>query len=186
MHSVAPPRPVVSARGPPTDRSIQRRCPIGRLCRIRYAHSLHFFVPTQRSKSAKVPTGRVPRCSVNLHTSMRNLTRVLCSTATSLRGLLFAAVCIALEGCSGGSPSREPPIDPDAARTQIRQLIPASVQNRDGWAIDMFGAFEALEIKPTTPNICAVIAVAQQESGFQADPVVPGLPAKARDEIDAR
>lgn len=91
-----------------------------------------------------------------------------------------------LTGCSGSAPSREPPIDPDAARTQIRQLIPASVPNREGWAIDMFTAFESLEIRPTTRNICAVIAVTQQESGFQVDPPVPGLPAMARREIDSR
>lgn len=50
----------------------------------------------------------------------------------------------------------------------------------------MFAAFEALEVQPTTRNICAVVAVVQQESGFQVDPVVPGLPAMARKEIDER
>src|SRR3954447_11379606 len=93
---------------------------------------------------------------------------------------------VLLGGCSGSIPNREPPIDPDAARAQIRQLIPASIPNREGWAIDMFAAFEALEIRPSTQNICAVVAVAQQESGFQADPQVAGLPAMARREIDSR
>ncbi|MFL6548421.1 MAG: DUF1615 domain-containing protein [Povalibacter sp.] len=93
---------------------------------------------------------------------------------------------VLLGGCSGSIPNREPPIDPDAARAQIRQLIPASIPNREGWAIDMFAAFEALEIRPSSQNICAVIAVAQQESGFQADPQVAGLPAMARREIDSR
>ena len=50
----------------------------------------------------------------------------------------------------------------------------------------MFAAFEALDVRPDTHNICAVVAVIQQESGFQVDPVVPGLPALARKEIDAR
>ena len=58
--------------------------------------------------------------------------------------------------------------------------------NRDGWAVDIFAAFEALSIRPTPENICAVIAVTEQESTFQANPSVPGLPAIARREIDSR
>ncbi|MET0216057.1 MAG: DUF1615 domain-containing protein [Vicinamibacterales bacterium] len=77
-------------------------------------------------------------------------------------------------------------MDPDVARADIRARIPATVANRDGWAIDMFAAFEALEVRPTSRNICAVVAVTQQESGFQVDPLVPGLPAMARREIDER
>ena len=50
----------------------------------------------------------------------------------------------------------------------------------------MFAAFEALEVRPTPRNICAVVAVIQQETGFQVDPAVPGLPAMARREIDER
>src|SRR4051812_25212916 len=90
-----------------------------------------------------------------------------------------------LAGC-GSVPPRAPPVDPDVARAEIRERIPATVANRDGWAIDMFAAFEALDVRPTARNTCAVIAVIQQESGFQVDPVVPGLPAMARREIDER
>jgi hypothetical protein len=60
------------------------------------------------------------------------------------------------------------------------------VKNREGWAVDIFAAFEALSIRPTSENMCAVIAVTEQESTFQANPPVPGLPAIARREIDAR
>jgi hypothetical protein len=91
-----------------------------------------------------------------------------------------------LLGACSSTPPREPPIDPDLARAEIGARIPASVANRDGWAIDMFAAFEALEVRPTARNICAVVAVIQQESGFQVDPVVPGLPTLARREIDER
>ena len=90
-----------------------------------------------------------------------------------------------LVGC-GSAPPREPPIDPDLARAQIRERIPATVANREGWAIDMFAAFEALDVRPTARNICAAVAVVQQESGFQVDPAVPGLPTLARREIDER
>lgn len=99
--------------------------------------------------------------------------------------LLFSLVAgMILAGCV--SQNRTAPVDPDAARAQIAKLIPAKVAARDGWAVDIFAAFESLEIAPTRENACAVIAVAQQESRFQADPSVPGLPGIARREIDAR
>jgi hypothetical protein len=102
----------------------------------------------------------------------------------ALPALLILATLL-LGACSS-TPPREPPIDPDVARAEIRARIPPAVANRDGWAIDMFMAFEALEVRPTARNICAVVAVIQQETGFQVDPAVPGLPAMARREIDAR
>jgi len=99
--------------------------------------------------------------------------------------VLLAFATLLLAGCSS-APPRERPIDPDVAREKIRARISPAVANRDGWVIDMFAAFEALEVQPDAHNICAVVAVIQQESGFQVDPVVPGLPAMARREIDER
>jgi hypothetical protein len=49
----------------------------------------------------------------------------------------------------------------------------------------MFAAFEAPEVRPTPRNICAAVAVIQQESGFRSIGSA-GLPAMARREIDAR
>ena len=43
-----------------------------------------------------------------------------------------------------------------------------------------------MTITPTRENICAVVAVIEQESGFRVDPVIPGLGAIARKEIDKR
>lgn len=103
----------------------------------------------------------------------------------SIRPALGALVTLLLAGC-GSAPPREPPVDPDVARADIRAHIPPAVANREGWAIDMFAAFEALGVRADTHNICAVVAVVQQESGFQVDPAVPGLPGMARREIDER
>ena len=104
-------------------------------------------------------------------------------------GLFRAAIVLAafalLAAC--GSPRvSEPPIDPDVVRADISKRLPAAAKNRDGWAIDIFAALEALSIKPTPQNICAVIAVTEQESTFQVNPPVPGLPDIARSEIDSR
>lgn len=98
--------------------------------------------------------------------------------------LLLAAVAT-ISACTNPQ-LREPPIDPDVARAEIAKRIPPKIGNREAWAIDIFAAFEALSIRPTTEHICAVIAVTEQESTFQASPPVPGLPGIARREIDSR
>jgi hypothetical protein len=100
------------------------------------------------------------------------------------RSLVLAGIAL-MSACT--SPElREPPIDPDVARAEIAKRMPPKIANRDGWAIDIFAAFEALSIRPTTEHICAVIAVTEQESTFQVNPPVPGLPAIAQREIENR
>jgi hypothetical protein len=101
-------------------------------------------------------------------------------------GAVAISLCMSLIASCMNPPVREPAIDPDVARAEIARRISPSVKNREGWAIDIFAAFEALSIRPTSENICGVIAVTEQESTFQASPPVPGLPAIARREIDAR
>lgn len=105
-------------------------------------------------------------------------------TSRSALSVVLAALAT-LAACTNPQ-LREPPVDPDIARAEIVKHIPAKVSNREAWAVDIFAAFEALSIRPTTENICAVIAVTEQESTFQANPTVPGLPAIARREIDSR
>lgn len=50
----------------------------------------------------------------------------------------------------------------------------------------MYGAFTSLTVTPSRENICAVVAVIEQESGFRVDPVIPGLGGIARKEIESR
>lgn len=64
--------------------------------------------------------------------------------------------------------------------------MPATVRDREAWATDITAAFAALEIEPTTSNLCATLAVTEQESTYTADPAVPGLGRIARAEIDRR
>jgi len=107
-----------------------------------------------------------------------------CSKRSLVRSLVLAGTLL-VSACTNPA-LREPPIDPDVARAEIAKRLPAKVSNRSAWALDIFAAFEALSIRPTTDNICAVVAVAEQESMFQVDPPVAGLPAIARREIDSR
>jgi len=100
------------------------------------------------------------------------------------RSGLFAA-CALLGACTS-APPRAPAVDADAARVRIERLLPPKAANRTGWAVDIYAALEALDISPTAANVCAVVAVAEQESSLRADPPVAGLPAIARREIEAR
>jgi len=114
------------------------------------------------------------RTKSSLASSKRSIVR-----SVVLAGTLWVSACT--------NPAlREPPIDPDVARAEIAKHLPAKVGNREAWAVDIFAAFEALSIRPTTENICAVVAVSEQESTFQVNPPVPGLAAIARREIDSR
>ncbi len=65
-------------------------------------------------------------------------------------------------------------------------MSPAAARHSDraGWATDIYAAFATQDIAATPENICAVLAVTEQESTFRADPPVPGLAAIAWQEID--
>jgi hypothetical protein len=99
---------------------------------------------------------------------------------------LLLAVALLLGGCASQRTQETPPRSPAQVRAQIVRLMPAGAGDREGWATDIQAAFAAQDIAPTTANLCAVLAVAEQESGFQVDPVVPGLAKIARQEIDRR
>ena len=49
------------------------------------------------------------------------------------------------------------------------------IQEADGWAADLLDVMQAQSIAPSRENVCAAIAVIDQESNFNANPVVPGL-----------
>ena len=101
---------------------------------------------------------------------------------------LLAALlpALLLYGCAGDQPKSAPPVKPADAKALIEQSLPRTVRDRPGWTTDMYAAFTALTVSPSSENVCAVIAVIEQESGFRVDPVVPGLGAIARKEIDSR
>jgi hypothetical protein len=100
--------------------------------------------------------------------------------------LAMMGVASLLAGCAAGPPVEGPSITAAQARAEIDRSIPRAVSDRSGWAADLYAGFTALAIEPSRDNICAVVAVIQQESGFHVDPVVPGLGVIAWREIDAR
>lgn len=71
-------------------------------------------------------------------------------------------------------------------RQRITRLLPAYVKDKAGWAADLHTAFKTLEVPHATPTYCAAMAIIEQESSFQADPTVPGLPNIVRRELENR
>lgn len=80
----------------------------------------------------------------------------------------------------------QPRLGESDARALINRLVPANARDRAGWAQDILQAFNSLHIAPSAANICAVIAVTEQESLFVADPPVPGLSRIVWKEIELR
>ncbi len=91
-----------------------------------------------------------------------------------------------IAGCASDVPSGRPLPNPQDVRARIVQHMPATVPDRAGWATDIQAAMAALRIDPTESNLCAVLAVTAQESGFVVDPKVPGMARIAWAEIDRR
>ena len=86
------------------------------------------------------------------------------------------------------APTPIPPAYPSEAegRGRIMHLLPIGAPERGEWAADIFTAFASLRIPLTAENLCASIAIIEQESSFQWDPEVPGLPRIVWGEIEKR
>jgi uncharacterized protein DUF1615 len=96
------------------------------------------------------------------------------------------AILLLLGGCAGEKPETTPTVNTADAKALIEQSLPRSASDKAGWSADIYAAFTVLTVTPSRENICAVAAVIEQESGFRVDPVIPGLGAIARKEIDSR
>ena len=62
---------------------------------------------------------------------------------------------------------------PDVDRLILNER--GGVRDATGWGDDILAALADNKFQPSRENICSVIAIASQESGFNANPAVPGL-----------
>jgi len=116
--------------------------------------------------------------SIHADRTMSRLSSSACAAA------VLAAL---LAGCAQPGRVAEPSgMGPTEARAAIVRLLPPGTVDRAGWATDVHAALATLDLSSTPENLCAVLAVTEQESGFRADPAVPGLAAIAWKEIDRR
>jgi hypothetical protein len=59
--------------------------------------------------------------------------------------------------------------------TRLIRAAEKGVLDASGWAIDLHDVLAQSGLEVSRENVCASIAIIDQESGFVADPVVPGL-----------
>ncbi|MFM5857508.1 DUF1615 domain-containing protein [Aeromonas rivipollensis] len=78
------------------------------------------------------------------------------------------------------------PRKPADMKSRIVRFLPRQVQDKPGWANDVVTALSTQGLTVSDHNVCSVLAVAEQEATYQADPVVPGLGKIAWKEINAR
>ncbi|MGZ6076447.1 MAG: DUF1615 family protein [Myxococcaceae bacterium] len=95
-----------------------------------------------------------------------------------LTGMLLAAASACHEAPPPAPPPARPP--PPLGPAQVRTAFPEGVGDPAGWAKDTLAAFSESSLVPDATRVCAVVAVLQQESGFQADPPVAHLGALVR------
>jgi len=88
-------------------------------------------------------------------------------------------------GIPSTAPSAAQPT-PLLDRQALTRLIPESVKDRSGWSNDLYTALLSLRIPASVENACAAMAVIEQESTWQGDPVVPGLPAMVWQQMYAK
>jgi hypothetical protein len=94
--------------------------------------------------------------------------------------LLTVLALAILAGCAAPRPT----MTAAEGRAMVASYMPASVADKDGWAADIYSAVAVLEIPVTADNICAILSVTEQESGYRVDPVIPNLPSLAWAEIE--
>lgn len=95
--------------------------------------------------------------------------------AWAVHGAIVLAALVT--ACTEAPPRSSGPRPLTAAegRALVSAHLPAKLADREGWATDIFAAIASLRVDPTPQNVCAIVAVTEQESGFHADPVVPHL-----------
>ncbi|MGN5011851.1 DUF1615 family protein [Aeromonas veronii] len=122
---------------------------------------------------------------------------------TALPSCLLLAFCSALllAGCASdpaSAPAKEAsvsnpktppamqPRKPADMKSRIVRFLPRQVPDKQGWANDVVTALTTQGVAVNDHNVCSVLAVAEQEATYQADPVVPGLGKIAWKEINSR
>jgi hypothetical protein len=69
---------------------------------------------------------------------------------------------------------------------EVTERIPEKVKDREGWAADVLAALDERRLPADPQAVCQVLAIIEQESGFEADPAVPGLPKLLRSELEKK
>ncbi|MDO8351892.1 MAG: DUF1615 family protein, partial [Aestuariivirga sp.] len=88
--------------------------------------------------------------------------------------LIFCFFVALWSACSVSGAAEGPPLSPRA----VARLITAAeknVKDPQGWAEDLLDVLKLHDLPASKENICASIAIIDQESSFVADPAIAGL-----------
>ncbi|MCB1155684.1 DUF1615 family protein, partial [bacterium] len=86
----------------------------------------------------------------------------------------FVAALLAMMALASAMPAIAQNFSPpDVARLILNER--GGVRDATGWGDDILAALTDNKFQPSRENICSVIAIASQESGFTANPAVPNL-----------
>lgn len=99
--------------------------------------------------------------------------------------VLSTLLAILLAACASQAPKQAEPT-PTQVKADIARRIPANVEDRAGWANDIYVALSSQDLTSSADNICAVLAVIEQESTYQANPPVANLGRISREELERR
>ena len=77
-------------------------------------------------------------------------------------------------------------LGPEQAQAVIAAALPGGLADPAGWTRDIYTGFATQQLAVTEESVCAVVAVIEQESNFQVNPVIPGLGTIAWRQIDGR
>ncbi|QRN96200.1 DUF1615 family protein [Archangium violaceum] len=100
-------------------------------------------------------------------------------------GLLALGLLALLSACARNVRPTEPPLPPRVTVEQAAKLMPPDEKDREGWAEDVMAALEAHRLYPSAEAVCSVLAVIEQESGFESNPPVAGLARIVQQRLDA-
>ncbi|MBX5481234.1 MAG: DUF1615 family protein [Myxococcaceae bacterium] len=99
--------------------------------------------------------------------------------------LLIPALCaLWAAGCTRQVRPTEPST-PRLTPEEATALVPESVPDREGWALDTLNALDRNHLPADLPSVCAVFAVVEQESNYHANPVVPDLARIVRRRLES-
>ena len=90
-------------------------------------------------------------------------------------------------GLLGGVACKHKPPSPQVTELtvpQVARFVRSDVQDKRGWAADVRLALREADQPIDADHVCQVLAVVEQESGYDADPAVPGLGDVVKGELD--
>jgi hypothetical protein len=92
------------------------------------------------------------------------------------RLVLLVTALLLLAACEPQKRERTP----EEVRAALLRKLPPKLADRGGWAEDIRVSFAALKVRPSDENLCAALAVTEQESGYVADRSCPDWRASPR------